>query len=78
MKPQLLSQIRLFHEGQLLVEGKKEPLAINRQIIQTEGLITLGKNLKPGFYVLQILVTDELAKGKNQVATQWIDFEVVQ
>jgi hypothetical protein len=26
---------------------------------------------------LQIIVKDLLAKGKNQTATQWIDFEVV-
>ena len=78
MKPQLLSQIRLFHEGQILFEDKKEPLTINKQTLQTEGLLTLGKNLKLGFYVLQVLVTDELAKGKNQIATQWIDFEVIQ
>ncbi len=77
-KPQLLSQIRLFHEGQILFEDKKESLVFNEQSLQTQGVLTLGKNLKPGFYVLQVLVTDELAKGKNQVATQWIDFEVVE
>lgn len=77
-KPQLLSQIRLFHEGQILFEDKKVPLVFNDQKLETQGVLTLGKNLKPGSYVLQVLVTDELAKGKNNIATQWIDFEVIE
>jgi hypothetical protein len=32
----------------------------------------------PGEYVLQLIVTDALAKEKRRVATQWIDFEIVK
>jgi hypothetical protein len=32
----------------------------------------------PGEYVLQIVVTDLLAKEKSRVVTQWMDFEIVQ
>jgi hypothetical protein len=32
--------------------------------------------MKPGDYVLQVIVTDKMAKEKNQVATQSMDFEV--
>ena len=31
----------------------------------------------PGEYVLQVVVTDKLAKEKHRTASQWIDFEVI-
>jgi hypothetical protein len=34
--------------------------------------------MQPGEYVLQIVVTDLLAKDKDRVATQWMDFEIVK
>jgi hypothetical protein len=34
------------------------------------------KQLPPGYYVLQIAVTDLLAENKNRMAVQSIDFEV--
>jgi len=34
--------------------------------------------MSPGEYVLQVIVRDTLANGKNSFAVQWIDFEVVQ
>ena len=34
--------------------------------------------MQPGEYVLQIVVTDLLAKDKYRVATQWMDFEIVK
>ena len=37
------------------------------------GVLRLGANMKPGDYVLQVVVTDKLAKT---TATQWSDFEV--
>ena len=32
----------------------------------------------PGEYVLQVIVTDQLAPEKRRTATQWIDFEIVK
>ena len=40
------------------------------------GRLQLGTNLSPGEYVLQVVVTDALAKEKNRVASQWIEFEI--
>jgi hypothetical protein len=34
--------------------------------------------ITPGEYALQVVITDQLAKGQHQIATQWIDFEVVR
>jgi hypothetical protein len=42
------------------------------------GAIQLGTSLTPGEYVLQIVVSDLLGKEKNRIATQWMDFEIVQ
>ena len=37
---------------------------------------TRGKSVGPGDYVLQVIVTDKLAKEKYRVATQSMDFEI--
>jgi len=34
--------------------------------------------MKPGDYVLQVIVTDKIAEEKYNVASQWMDFEVRQ
>jgi VWFA-related protein len=72
---QLESQMRLFRDGKLIFEGNKEPLPFAERKVE-QGLLTLGKELTPGSYVLQILVSDK-AKSKKQPAAQWIDFEIV-
>ena len=73
----LRSQIKLFSENQILFESPKEIISVNGEKHKTESLITLGNDLKPGFYFLQISVTDEAEKDKNQSAVQWIDFEII-
>ncbi len=78
---QLNTQMRLFRDGELVLEGK--PVVIdgkdqtNLQRIQAAGAITLGSNLAPGNYALQIIVSDTGTKGKNQITSNWIDFEIV-
>jgi hypothetical protein len=39
------------------------------------GRIQLGK-IAPGDYVLQVIVTDELANDKYKVAAQSMDFQI--
>jgi hypothetical protein len=34
--------------------------------------------MPPGDYILQIIVTDLLADQKHRMATEWIDFEILQ
>jgi len=37
----------------------------------------MKSGMTPGGYVIQIVVTDLLEKGRDQVASQWVDFDVV-
>ncbi|HYX30298.1 MAG TPA: VWA domain-containing protein [Pyrinomonadaceae bacterium] len=81
-QPQLVTQARLFRDGKLLFTGNRTPLEANGQTdlkrIPGVGRLQLGTDYSPGEYVLQVLVTDQLAKEKQQIATQWIDFEIVK
>lgn len=79
-KSNLLTQIRVFREGKMILDGKPKPLDSARQLSPSKinflGALNLGAEIQPGEYVLQIIVTDTLAKEKNRLATQWIQFEV--
>jgi hypothetical protein len=81
--PDLTAQLRLFRDGQLVKSEEAE--TIDRSVLQfdpkrlsAKGRLVLGENLEPGAYVLQILVTDPLAKDQLKTASQWIDFEIVR
>ena len=75
-------QARLFSNSKLLIEGQPSALNTNDQNdlkrIEAAGAITLGKNLEPGNYILQVIVIDANAKEKRQIATRSIDFEIVE
>lgn len=81
-KPQLLTQLRLFSNGQQVFGGRESAVDITNQVdmkrVASSGAIRLGPDLPPGEYQLQVVVTDPLAKEKYRVATQWIDFEIVK
>jgi VWFA-related protein len=72
----LQSQVKLFSENQLIFEGPKEPILLSGEKHKNESLITLGNDLKPGYYFLQVSVVEEARKDKKQSATQWISFEI--
>jgi VWFA-related protein len=80
--PQLTTQLRIFREGQLIFTGKAMPFDLTGQQdlkrLNNGGLVQLGNEMTPGEYVLQVVVTDALAKDKYRVATQWLDFEMVK
>jgi VWFA-related protein len=81
-KPQLEAQVRLLRDGQAIYTGKQVPVNLGsvtewRQIF-AGGLLELGKGIEPGEYVLQVIISDLLAKEKYSSATQWIDFEIVK
>ena len=80
-KPKLTTQMRLFRDGQQVFAGSVQPLDTTRQTdlkrVTVGGGLVLGSELPPGEYVLQVIVTDLLAKAKSNTATQWIDFEIV-
>ena len=79
--PNLTVKVRVFREGKLLLDGK--PLQIDpagqndMSHIGFSGAISLGKEMPAGDYILQIIVTDNLAKEKQKLATQFVQFEVV-
>jgi VWFA-related protein len=82
-RPQLETQLRLFRDGKLIFTGSVQPFDPANQPdlarLLVGGGLRLGNDLTPGEYVLQVVVTDLLAKDqKRRTATQWIDFEIVR
>jgi VWFA-related protein len=81
-QPQLQVRIRIFNEGKLILDGTQKPVELARQTdmqhVKAAGAISIGSQMPPGDYVLQIIVTDGLATAKKQVATQFVQFEVVE
>lgn len=81
-RPQLQRQVRIFREGQLAFASDPLPVNIADQTdlkrLNVAGRLQLGSALTPGEYILQVIVTDLLAKDKYRTATQYIDFEVVK
>jgi methionine synthase II (cobalamin-independent) len=81
-KPQLESQVVLLKDGKQVFATKVSPLNVGEEPdwkhIPAAGRLRLGDELVPGEYVLQVIVTDKLAKEQSRWATQWMDFEVVK
>ena len=82
LKPELTTQLRLFRDGKPVFTGKELPFDYTNQpdlrYLTTGGTVQLGTGMEPGEYVLQVVVTDILAKPKYRIATQWIDFEILK
>ena len=80
-RPNLTTQAKLFYEGQQIFAGKEAPLNTTQSSktkrVFAGGSIDLGANLKPGQYVMQVIVSDLLAKEKSRTSTQWINFEIL-
>ena len=80
-KPNLTARVRVFRDGKLLLDGKPlqiDPAGQNDTThLGWSGAISLGKGMAAGDYILQIIVTDNLAKEKQKIATQFVQFEVV-
>jgi VWFA-related protein len=76
-KPEIETYSRVFRDGTEIFTGK--PQAMNTDVqtdlkkLVTGSVLKLGSNMQPGDYVLQVVVTDKVAKT---TATQWSDFEV--
>jgi VWFA-related protein len=81
-RPQVQTQMRLFRDGKEIFTGRVQPLPAGNQPdlkrLTASGALQLGTDMTPGEYILQIIVTDSLAKDKYRTATQWIDFEIVK
>ena len=81
-RPQLESQVLLLKDGKQVFAGNVNPIHIGEQAdlnhIPASGQLRLGIDLQLGEYVLQIIITDKLAKEKYRSATQWMDFEITK
>ena len=81
-RPQVQTQMRLFRDGQEIFTGRVQSHDSSNQPdlkrLTASGALQLGTEMTPGEYILQIVVTDPLAKDKYRTATQWIDFEIVK
>jgi VWFA-related protein len=77
-RPQLQSQVRLFRDNRPVFTGKVVNLngKVDARRLAAFGRLRLGANLTAGEYVLQVVVTDALAREKNRLTAQWIDFEI--
>ncbi len=65
--PELEVQCRLFRDGaQVWADKNVLPVtaASDPKRLDGGGRLSLGRDMKPGEYVLQVIVTDKLAKGK--------------
>ncbi len=74
-RPQLEVQTRLFRDGQAIYSGEPQIVEMGDQPdpkhLMAGGRIQLGAKMAADDYILQVVVTDNLAK---RVATQSIDF----
>jgi hypothetical protein len=73
--------LRVFRNGKLLYEGPFSNQLVKGQGDPTSliggGVLTLVPQIPPGEYLMQVLVTDELAPRKRSQVAQWVDFEVL-
>lgn len=80
--PNLTTQMRIFHDGKAVFTRDPSSVQVDSQPdpkrIPNIGRLQLGSEFPSGEYVLQVIVTDRLAKEKQQIASQWIDFEIVK
>jgi VWFA-related protein len=75
-------ETKLFRDGKEVYSGPEAPIQIGGQPdperVLASGKLRLGPELEPGFYYLQVVITDKDAKSKVPPVVQWIDFEVVK
>ena len=76
----LTSQIKIFRDGALIFEGKPQPVPKggldDPKAANFSSALSLGTEMAPGDYVLQILIHDNLAKPEQNTATQFVQFEL--
>jgi hypothetical protein len=74
-------QLRVFRDGKLILNGKTVEMSIANQTdfrqIKGLGAMNLGDKMEAGEYVMQVVVTDALAKEKRKLAAQFVPFEII-
>jgi VWFA-related protein len=68
-KPALLSRVRMFLDGKLILDGKPIPVDLTGQTdmqrILISGALSLGDKMLPGDYILQVIVSRSACKNKT-------------
>lgn len=81
-RPNIQTKIRVFRDGKLVLDGQQVSLDLQGQTdmqrLRTSGALSLGGKMLPGDYILQIIVTDNLAPQNRRLATQFIQFEIAE
>jgi VWFA-related protein len=76
-KPQLKSQLVISQAGNVLMKGPEENVpGENANAVPIVGQFGVGK-MRPGRYVLTLLITDTLADAKSQLISRSLDFTVL-
>ena len=78
-KADLTMKVRVFRDRKILLDGQAKPLEMQNDIrhIAASAAIGIGTEMVPGDYILQVIVTDNAAPVKKQIASQYVQFEVV-
>ena len=80
-RPRLKTRIRVFRDGTLILEGRENELDLTSQTdlahLKVVGNLAIGEKMAPGDYVLQVIVTDELARSGRNTTNQIVQFEVL-
>jgi hypothetical protein len=81
-KPKLKTQLRIYRDGKLIFTGEEEAFTpldqTDAKRLLGAGVVQMGSQMGRGEYVIQIIVTDLLGKQKENVTSQWIDFDVIE
>jgi len=77
--PELEVETRLFHEGER-IHSERTTLTPSKTLdplrFIASGHWSISREMAPGEYVLQVIVTDKLARAKFSAATQFVNFEI--
>jgi hypothetical protein len=80
--PDLESQIILFKDGAELLRTEAETVDLNSvsdfKRIPVRQKLSLNESMQPGDYILQFLVRDKNAKEKESLATQLLNFRILE
>lgn len=73
--------VRVFHDGKLVLELESPEELMSQGLasqVLARGRLSLGTDFALGEYVLQVTVTDPIAKKGQGIATQSADFEIIE
>jgi VWFA-related protein len=73
-------QARMYREGELVYQSKETPISQNAEMFEQTAVFTdavmLGPHLPPGDYIVQVVAIESV--GKKKIATQFVQFEVIE